>query len=168
MTNDQKKCKNSKCQLPLGNRNKSGFCPKHYRIQNKCKKCGDFCHKSATYCEKCGFMARSFMATHFVVCQFGDCNTITKSKYNLCVEHFKSYWKCGAPGCTNLLKYSNKWQLCTDHHDMTRKLINNGIKPREISPLPLLKRRLNSRIIGKKRQQAKVVKITPRRPTEAD
>jgi hypothetical protein len=107
-------------------------------------------------------MARSFKAKHFVVCQYGDCTLITNAKYNLCVEHYKSYWKCEAPGCTRMLKYSNKWSLCTDHHDMTRKLINNGVKPRTVEPLPLLKRRLNSHGRGIKRQVAQVVKVKPK------
>lgn len=154
-----KPCKNPECELVLGSRNKSGFCTRHYRKQKKCKKCGGVCSKSATYCEKCGFMARSFKATHFVVCQFGDCQIMTNAKYNLCVDHYRSYWKCEAPGCQKMLKYSNKWQLCTDHHDMTRKLINNGIKPRDIEPLPLVKRRLNSHIVGVGKQKAKVVKL---------
>jgi hypothetical protein len=61
-----------------------------------------------------------------------------------------------------MLKYSNKWALCTEHHDITRKLINNGIKPRTIEPLPLLKKRLNSHKVGGGKQEAMVVRIKPR------
>lgn len=161
---EAKKCAHKDCAEVLGKRNKSGLCPKHYRKQKKCKKCGGVCSKVATYCEKCGFMARSFKATHFVVCQFGDCDVITNSKFNLCVDHYRSYWKCEAPGCNVMLKYSNKWQLCTAHHDMTRKLINNGIKPVIREPLPLLKRRLNSHVVGGGKQKARVVKITKKPP----
>jgi hypothetical protein len=156
----EKVCTREGCNVVLSKRTRSGRCKKHYRQEKECDKCGKPCHKSASYCEKCGFMARSFAATHFVVCQFGECDIITNAKYNLCTKHFMSYWKCGAPGCSKMLKYSNKWQLCTEHHDMTRKLKNNGVVPAVREPLPLLKKRLNSHIRGAKKQKARVIKIS--------
>jgi hypothetical protein len=145
------KCLIGSCDNKLRVDNKSGYCGKHVKYGDKCKKCEKVIYRGYKYCHNCSELSKSYNAKIVMPCQFVGCQTMVHSKTRLCREHFYNYHKCESPGCENRVCFTSKYRLCLEHHNIAKKLKRMGIPEYPNTPHPITRKKVRNRILEVKK-----------------